>query len=116
VERCGLDSCGSCEHGNEPLASIKGGEFLDNLSDCWLLKKVCALCGSLAINCTSYVFTFLHVRLNLRHQFKVWLHTNRALNLWSVIYLRGLHYPVLRFNTVAIQLRLLNVRWAREQY
>jgi len=34
---CGLDSCGSvqgpvvgsCEHGNEPLGSIEGGEFLD---------------------------------------------------------------------------------------
>jgi hypothetical protein len=34
---CGLDSCGSeygpvagsCEHGNEHSASIKGGEFLD---------------------------------------------------------------------------------------
>jgi len=23
---------GSCEHGNEPLGSIKGGEFLDSLS------------------------------------------------------------------------------------
>jgi len=35
--RCGLDSSGSgqglvgdsCEHGNEPSGSIKGGEFLD---------------------------------------------------------------------------------------
>jgi hypothetical protein len=24
---------GSCEHGNEPSGSIKGGEFLDQLSD-----------------------------------------------------------------------------------
>jgi hypothetical protein len=30
---------GSCEHGNEPLGSIKGGEFLDWLSDYYLLKK-----------------------------------------------------------------------------
>jgi hypothetical protein len=30
---------GSCEHGNEPSGSIKGGEFLDQLSDCQLLKK-----------------------------------------------------------------------------
>jgi hypothetical protein len=25
---------GSCEHGNEPSGSIKGTEFLDQLSDC----------------------------------------------------------------------------------
>jgi hypothetical protein len=39
---CGLDSSGSgwgpvadcCEHGNEPSNSIKGGDFLDWLSDC----------------------------------------------------------------------------------
>jgi hypothetical protein len=30
---------GSCEHGNAPSGSIKGGEFLDYLSDCQLLKK-----------------------------------------------------------------------------
>lgn len=30
---------GSHEHGNEPLSSVKGGEFIDWLSDCWLLKK-----------------------------------------------------------------------------
>jgi hypothetical protein len=38
----GLDSsglrrvlvAGCCEHGNEPSGSIKGGEFLDSLSDC----------------------------------------------------------------------------------
>jgi hypothetical protein len=37
MERCGLDASGSgqrlvvgsCEHGNEPAGSIKGGEFLD---------------------------------------------------------------------------------------
>jgi len=31
---------GSCEHGNEPSGPIKGGEFLDKLSDYLLLKKV----------------------------------------------------------------------------
>jgi hypothetical protein len=35
---CGLDSsvlvAVSCEHGSEPSDSIKGGEFLDQLSDC----------------------------------------------------------------------------------
>jgi hypothetical protein len=47
VGRRGLDSSGSgqgpvadcCERGNEPLGSIKDGEFLDWLSDCLLLKK-----------------------------------------------------------------------------
>jgi hypothetical protein len=29
----------SCEHGNETSGSIKGGEFLDQLSDYWFLKK-----------------------------------------------------------------------------
>jgi hypothetical protein len=29
---------GCCEHGNEPSGSIKGGELLDQLSDCQLLK------------------------------------------------------------------------------
>jgi len=30
---------GSCEHGNEPSGSIKGGGFIDYLSNCQLLKK-----------------------------------------------------------------------------
>jgi hypothetical protein len=42
VGRCGLDASGleyslvegSSEHGNEPSVSIKGGKFLDWLSDC----------------------------------------------------------------------------------
>jgi hypothetical protein len=29
----------SCEHDDEPLGSIKGGKFLEYLSDCYLLKK-----------------------------------------------------------------------------
>jgi hypothetical protein len=33
---------GSYEHGNEISGSIKGGEFLELLSDCQLLKKDCA--------------------------------------------------------------------------
>jgi hypothetical protein len=41
-EICGLDASGSgynqvegpCEHGNEPFDSIKGGKFLDYLSEC----------------------------------------------------------------------------------
>jgi hypothetical protein len=28
-----------CEHDNEPWCCIKGGKFLDELSDCQLLKK-----------------------------------------------------------------------------
>jgi len=30
---------GSCEHGNEPSGSIKGGKFLDYLGGYQLLKK-----------------------------------------------------------------------------
>jgi hypothetical protein len=30
---------GSSDHGNEPSGSIKGGEFLDYLSDYLILKK-----------------------------------------------------------------------------
>jgi hypothetical protein len=30
---------GCCEHGNEPSGCLKGGELLDWLSDCQLLKK-----------------------------------------------------------------------------
>jgi hypothetical protein len=33
---------GSCENGDEPLVSIKFTEFIDQLSDCYLLKKVSA--------------------------------------------------------------------------
>jgi hypothetical protein len=36
----GLCLEGTSEHGNEPSGSIKGGEFLDWLSDYHLLKKV----------------------------------------------------------------------------
>jgi len=37
------DLARSWEHGNEPVGSIKGEEFLDSLSDYWLLKKDSAL-------------------------------------------------------------------------
>jgi hypothetical protein len=30
---------GSCEHGNEPLGSIKGGELVDQLRNCKLVKN-----------------------------------------------------------------------------
>jgi len=54
-----------CEHDIEPSGSIKGGEFLDLLSDCQLLKMECVLCGYLvyfevnnlmAITYTSYFY------------------------------------------------------------
>jgi hypothetical protein len=32
---------GFCEHGNEVSGSIKGGEFVDQLSDFLLLKEYC---------------------------------------------------------------------------
>jgi hypothetical protein len=46
VERCGLDACdseqgpvvGCCENVNELSGSIKGGKFLDYLSDYYHLK------------------------------------------------------------------------------
>jgi hypothetical protein len=28
---------GCCVHGNEPRGSMKGGEFVDLLNDCWLV-------------------------------------------------------------------------------
>jgi hypothetical protein len=30
---------GCCEHSNEPLDYVKGGEFVDLMSDCQLLNK-----------------------------------------------------------------------------
>jgi hypothetical protein len=36
--RIGSNS-GFCEHGNEPLGSIKGGEFLDQVSNCKVSRK-----------------------------------------------------------------------------
>jgi hypothetical protein len=35
-----IPETGNCEHGYEYLRSIKGGEFLDLLSDCQLLKEL----------------------------------------------------------------------------
>jgi hypothetical protein len=47
VGSCEVDASGSgyrpvadsCEHGNEPSGSIKGGNFLEQLSDYQLLKQ-----------------------------------------------------------------------------
>jgi len=36
---------GSCEHGNEPSGSIKGGEFFDQLSDCHHLHTDSSPCS-----------------------------------------------------------------------
>jgi hypothetical protein len=48
VGKYGLDASGSqvpvadsCERGNEPSDSVRGGVFLDELSDYQLLKKYC---------------------------------------------------------------------------
>jgi hypothetical protein len=44
VTKCYTGSrAGPCEDGNEPSSSIQGGELLDYLSGCWLLKKDSAL-------------------------------------------------------------------------
>lgn len=32
------------EHGNESSGTMKGGEFFDQLSDCWYLKKDSGRC------------------------------------------------------------------------
>jgi hypothetical protein len=48
-----LDLSGSCEHGDEPLGSIKGREFLDQMT----LKLVLAsegLCSMELVNCTTF--------------------------------------------------------------
>jgi hypothetical protein len=36
---------GSCEHGNETSGFIKAENFLDNLSECQVLKKDSAACS-----------------------------------------------------------------------
>jgi hypothetical protein len=40
-------SSGLCEHGNESMAFVTGGQFLDQLSQHQLLKKIYAPCSSL---------------------------------------------------------------------
>jgi hypothetical protein len=53
VGRCWLDLygsgygpvAGSCEHNNDLSGSIKGGEFLDWLSEDWLPKKDSVPCS-----------------------------------------------------------------------
>jgi hypothetical protein len=61
VGGCGLNSSGSeqgpvassCEHGNEPSASIKDGEFFDYLSKYKLFKKDRAPCR--LVLCTLFL-------------------------------------------------------------
>jgi hypothetical protein len=36
---------GCCEHGDEPLGSLKGEEFLDQMGDWQLVKKDSAVCS-----------------------------------------------------------------------
>jgi hypothetical protein len=36
---------GCCKYGNESAGCIKDGEFIDQLSDCQLLKKTSVPCG-----------------------------------------------------------------------
>jgi hypothetical protein len=43
---------GSCVHGNEPLGTMKGRDFLMYLSDCFLLNIDSFLC--------NYLFTYRH--------------------------------------------------------
>jgi hypothetical protein len=61
---CGLVSpgsrqvppAGSCEYGNELSDSMQGREFVDQVSDCELLKKECGL----ALCCCSCLDYRLH--------------------------------------------------------
>jgi hypothetical protein len=48
---------GSCDHGNEPLASIKGMEFLEQLSDNQLLKKLLPVVNTVTCSETSQTQT-----------------------------------------------------------
>jgi hypothetical protein len=59
---------GSCKHSNEPLGSIKGGGFLDFLSDYQLLRKDFALwsllswlVGQLSLRAYVNMIAHLHV-------------------------------------------------------
>jgi hypothetical protein len=57
MERCGLDACGpeqgtimgSCECGNEPLGSVKGGEFLMYVRN-WFANALLNMCMYLFIS------------------------------------------------------------------
>jgi hypothetical protein len=64
---------GCCESGNEPVGSIKSEEFLDELSNDWLLKKDSAsrkLLNSLIEHtwCRIVVDTILHLCGKKRNQ------------------------------------------------
>jgi hypothetical protein len=50
-----------CEHCNEPSGSIKGGEFLDQLNDYYLLKMDSAPWSYLEIGYYIMMVTCLHV-------------------------------------------------------
>jgi hypothetical protein len=43
---------GSCDHGDEPLYSIKGGEFLDSLNDYQLSETDSAPCSEVPMTCS----------------------------------------------------------------
>jgi hypothetical protein len=42
---------GCCEHGYEPLGSIKGGEFVNSVSDCWVVKRTLFYVVSYVLSC-----------------------------------------------------------------
>jgi hypothetical protein len=45
VIKSALDASGSCEHDSNPSGFIKGGEFLDYVSNYQLLKKESVPCS-----------------------------------------------------------------------
>jgi hypothetical protein len=67
---------GLCEHGSELSVSIKGGEFLDYLSDCKLLKKdsYMELISSNVVvknilNCQIFILEYTPTSYNSRRYF-----------------------------------------------
>jgi len=51
-----VPAAGSCEHCNEPLGSIKGGEFLDQLSNYIFSKSV--------LHGRSELFKWVHIQVS----------------------------------------------------
>jgi hypothetical protein len=51
----------SCDYGDESSGSIKGGKFLEQVSDCWLLRSSLAKLKVTVIVCPWYVNVMLEV-------------------------------------------------------
>jgi hypothetical protein len=60
----------TCEHGNEPSGAVRGGEFLDQLSDWWLRKDSAP--WSLLKYVYCYCKTIEYGGLSDIHWFVIW--------------------------------------------